>query len=75
MPDSFLHVICGVSEHLSAQVESRFIILSHHLAPDVMSVKASQNHSTKIGNILVKKALIVFHAWNTEFFRNCFLKE
>lgn len=66
MPDSFLHVIHGVSEYLSAQVESQFIILSHHLTPDVMSMKASQNHSTKIGNIFVKAVLVVFHVWNTD---------
>lgn len=66
LPDSFLHVIYGVSEYLSAQVESQFITLSHHLTPDVMSMKASQNHSIKIGNVFVKIVLIVFHVWNTD---------
>lgn len=33
LPDSFLHVIYSVSEHLSAERESQFIILLHHLTP------------------------------------------
>lgn len=41
------------------KVESHFIILLHHLTPDVMSTKASQTHSAEIEMVFVKIVLLV----------------